>query len=169
MFIVLRDTTFISTFTFSSPRFTTSIVPHFLCPTSQLSRHNNGRSNPEVVGSIPNEVKRIFSLPRLVPWFPLLGLTPGVGLSWVSHSTLIYTSELILCSTIKKQGLTTRITNDKLEKVRLNFWGPANWDVARLESSRIFTSHEHRVCGLQWTLIISSWQRKKSLNLGRAH
>ena len=27
----------------------------------------NGRSNPEVVGSIPTEVKRIFSLPRVVP------------------------------------------------------------------------------------------------------
>ena len=63
----------------------------FLCPTSWLSRQSNGRSNPEVVGSIPTEVKRSFSLPRVVPWFPLLG---------VSHSTLIYTSELILCSTI---------------------------------------------------------------------
>ena len=41
----------------------------------------------------------IFSLPRVVPFFPLLGLTLSglfVGLS----STLIYTSELILCSTI---------------------------------------------------------------------
>ena len=28
---------------------------------------SNGRSNPEVVGSIPTEVKRIFSLPRVVP------------------------------------------------------------------------------------------------------
>ena len=27
----------------------------------------NGRSNPEVVGSIPTEVKRILSLPRVVP------------------------------------------------------------------------------------------------------
>ena len=31
--------------------------------------------------------------------FPLLGLKPS-GFSWVSHSTKIYTSELILCSTI---------------------------------------------------------------------
>ena len=52
------------------------------------------------VGSIPTEVKRIFALPHMVPWFPLLGLSRPVGLSWVSHSTLIYTSELILCSTI---------------------------------------------------------------------
>ena len=37
----------------------------------------NGRSNLEVVGSIPTEVKRIFSLPRVVPLFPLLGLTPS--------------------------------------------------------------------------------------------
>ena len=28
---------------------------------------SNGRSNPEVVGSIPAEVKKIFSLPRVVP------------------------------------------------------------------------------------------------------
>ena len=41
----------------------------------------------------------IFSLPRVVPCFPLLGLTPS-GLFMVLSSTLIYTSELILCSTI---------------------------------------------------------------------
>ena len=29
------------------------------------------------MGSIPTEVKIIFSLPRVVFWFPLLGLTPG--------------------------------------------------------------------------------------------
>ena len=33
----------------------------------RLSQQSNGRSNPEVVGSIPTEVKRIFSLPRVVP------------------------------------------------------------------------------------------------------
>ena len=43
------------------------IVPDFLYPTSWLSRQSNGRSNPEVVASIPTEVKRIFSLPRVVP------------------------------------------------------------------------------------------------------
>ena len=58
---------YMCTLTFSSPRFTTSIVPDFLCPTSQLSRQSNGSSNPEVVGSIPTEVKRIFSLPCEVP------------------------------------------------------------------------------------------------------
>ena len=43
--------------------------------------------------------KSIFSLPRVVPCFPLLGLTPS-GLFMVLSSTIIYTSELILCSTI---------------------------------------------------------------------
>ena len=32
-----------------------------------LTSQSNGRSNPEVVGSIPTEVKRNFSLPRVVP------------------------------------------------------------------------------------------------------
>ena len=40
-----------------------------------------------------------FFLPRVVPCFPLLGLTPS-GLFMGLSSTLIYTSELILCSTI---------------------------------------------------------------------
>ena len=43
------------------------IVPDFLCPTSQFSRQSNGISNAEVVDSIPTEVKRIFSLLRVVP------------------------------------------------------------------------------------------------------
>ena len=42
---------------------------------------------------------KVFSLPRVVPYFPLLGLTPG-GLFMGLSSTIIYTSELILCSTI---------------------------------------------------------------------
>ena len=41
----------------------------------------------------------IFSLPRVVPCFPSLGLTPS-GLFMSLSSTIIYTSELILCSTI---------------------------------------------------------------------
>ena len=49
--------------------------------------------------SIPTEVKRFFSLPRVVPCFPLLELTPS-GLFMGLRSTIIYTSELILCSTI---------------------------------------------------------------------
>ena len=43
--------------------------------------------------------QKIFSLPRVVPCFPLLGLTPS-GLLMGLSSTIIYTSELILCSTI---------------------------------------------------------------------
>ena len=39
--------------------------------------------------------KKIFSLPRVVPCFPLLGLTPS-GLFMGLSSTIIYTSELIL-------------------------------------------------------------------------
>lgn len=41
----------------------------------------NGRSNPEVVGSIPTEVTRIFSVPRVVPGCPLL----GANAQWVFH------------------------------------------------------------------------------------
>ena len=33
----------------------------------ETEAQGNGRSNPEVVGSIPTEVKRFFSLPRVVP------------------------------------------------------------------------------------------------------
>ena len=43
--------------------------------------------------------QKIFSLPRVVPCFPLLGITPS-GLFMGLSSTIIYTSELILCSTI---------------------------------------------------------------------
>ena len=32
-----------------------------------LSQQSNGRSNPEVVRSIPTEAIKIFSLPRVVP------------------------------------------------------------------------------------------------------
>ena len=43
--------------------------------------------------------QKIFSFPRVVPCFSLLGLTPS-GLFMGLSSTIIYTSELILCSTI---------------------------------------------------------------------
>ena len=70
------------------------------------------------LGSIPTEVKIFFSLPRVVLWFPLLGLTPS-GLFMGSISTLIYTSELILCSTICVHTVvlrgTTFICNRKKE------------------------------------------------------
>ena len=36
--------------------------------TSKLSRQSNGRSNPEVVGSIPTEVKGFF---LCLVWFPV--------------------------------------------------------------------------------------------------
>ena len=50
-------------------------------------------------GTDSHRGQKIFSLPRVVPCFPLLGLTPS-GLFMGLSSTLIYTSELILCSTI---------------------------------------------------------------------
>ena len=49
--------------------------------------------------------QKIFSLPRVVPCFPLLGLTPSglfIGLS----STIRYASELIFCSTISVPSAT---------------------------------------------------------------
>ena len=47
----------------------------------------------------------IFSLPHVVPCFPSLGLTPS-GLFMGLSSTIIYTSELILCSTIRVPSAT---------------------------------------------------------------
>ena len=47
----------------------------------------------------PPRSKEFFPLPRVVPWFSLLGLTPS-GSFKASHSALIYSSELILCTTI---------------------------------------------------------------------
>ena len=80
------------------------IVPDLLCPTSWLSRQSNGRSNPEVVGSIPTEVKRFF---LYLVWLP--DSFTRANAQWVIHgfiSTLIYTSELILCFTIGEEGGT---------------------------------------------------------------
>ena len=63
-----------------------------------------GRVTVDVIrrswGRIPPRGEKIFSLPRVVPCFPLLGLTPS-GLFMAYSSTIIYTSELILCSTIQ--------------------------------------------------------------------
>ena len=44
--------------------------------TEKVGDELGGRSNPEVVGSIPTEVKRFF-LYLVHPRFPLLGLTPS--------------------------------------------------------------------------------------------
>ena len=65
------------------PRFTILNRPRLsLSDFVADSRQSNGRSNPEVVGSISHRGQNIFSLPRVVPCFPLLGLTPS-GYSWV--------------------------------------------------------------------------------------
>ena len=45
--------------------------------TQMVEQRINCGSSPEVVGSIATELKRIFSLPSVIPWFPLLGLTPS--------------------------------------------------------------------------------------------
>ena len=62
-------------------------------PRSSVGRVTVGR------GFDSHRGQNIFSLPRVVPCFPLLGLTP-CGLFMGLSSTLIYTSELILCFTI---------------------------------------------------------------------
>ena len=62
-------------------------------PRSSVGRVTVGR------GFDSHRGQKIFSLPRVVPCFPLLGLTP-CGLFMGLSSTLIYTSELILCFTI---------------------------------------------------------------------
>ena len=49
--------------------------------------------------------QKIFSLPRVIPCFPLLGLTHS-GLFMGLSSNIIYTSELILCSTICVRSAT---------------------------------------------------------------
>ena len=64
----------------------------------------------------------------MVPCFPLLGLTPS-GLFMGLSSTIIYTSELILCSTIKhhqfisKLGSTLYILRDYAKMVLLRDHG----------------------------------------------
>ena len=50
---------------------------------------------PRSTGNTNSGTKSFFSLPRVVPCFPLLGLTPS-GLFMGLSSTIIYTSELIL-------------------------------------------------------------------------
>ena len=55
--------------------------------------------------------QEIFSLPRVVPCFPLLGLTPS-GLCMGLSSTLIYTSELVR-TPILEETLKVRKKNIK--------------------------------------------------------
>ena len=70
----------------------------FLCP----KRSSVGRVTVDLIRRSWvwfHRGQKIFSLSRVVPWFPLLGLTPS-GLFMGSISTLIYTAEWILCFTI---------------------------------------------------------------------
>ena len=59
--------------------------------------------------------QKFFSLPRVVPCFPLLGLTP-CGLFMGLSSTLIYTSELILCFTIPTVRQTNRQADEQMDR-----------------------------------------------------
>ena len=86
-------------------------------------------------------------LPRVVPWFPLPGLTPS-GLFMDSISTWIYTSELILCFTIYAIKHTTKIKaifsycdQIKFNELVLKPVTPVYQDIAN-----------------QWMLTSSSWK-----------
>ena len=52
---------------------------------------------------------RIFSFPRVVPCFPLLELMPS-GLFMGLSNTIIYTSELVLCSAVNFQVCLVTVT-----------------------------------------------------------
>ena len=80
-----------------------------LCILLKSSRKgiNNNPTRGRGRGFDSHRGQNIFSLPRVVPCFPLLGLTPS-WLFMALSSTIIYTSELILCSTICVPSATRR-------------------------------------------------------------
>ena len=88
-------------------------------------------------------VIRIFYLPRVVPWFPLLGLKTS-GTSWVSLSTLIYTSELILCSTIYIRLCTTTYGHPRLCRAMYGHARLCTLCKAMHEYTRLWTSMHGR-------------------------
>ena len=109
------------------------------------------------MGSIPTEVlKKIFSLPRVVPCFPLLGLTPS-GLFMGLSSTLIYTSELILCSTICVPSATRH--NIHMYPYFLLGGTVASW-LARSTPERAL-----RVRALAGDVVLCSWARHFTLTV----
>ena len=63
------------------------------------------------------------TLPRVVPCFPLLGLTPS-GLFMGLSSTLIYTSELILCSTNRSSSLANPSASLQVCSLHLSHTAP---------------------------------------------
>ena len=79
-------------------------------PRSSVGRVTVGRGFDSHWG------QKIFSLPRVVPCFPLLGLTP-CGLFIGLNSTLIYTSELILCFTIIDYQYISKLVCRKTMKI----------------------------------------------------
>ena len=79
-----------------------NVVPRSTRDTNSGPRSSVGRVTEDLIRRswvrFPPRSKD-FSLPRVVPCFPLPGLTPSELFMGFS-STIIYTSELILCSTI---------------------------------------------------------------------
>ena len=125
MFPVLRGTTFIL-----YPYFLFAAIHHLKSsPTFSVRPCSSvGRVMVDLIRRswvrFPPRSKRFFFLPRVVPCFPLLGLTPS-GLFMGLSSTIIYTSELILCSTIwfsdgpgRLQLLSSTLSLDRL-RIRL--------------------------------------------------
>ena len=94
-------TIFLCTHTRFSKIFRGSCASSYLVFGASISskKKRNSFSISEGRGFDSHGGQKIFSLPRVVPCFPLLGLTPS-GLFMGLSSTLIYTSDLILCSTI---------------------------------------------------------------------
>ena len=109
--------------------------------------------------------QNIFSLPRVVPWFPLLGLTSS-GLFMGSISTYIYTSELILGLESARATLSVRenasfgrsddvtillfrpcchqsfIGGNKLVKMATMYWKLPSWEMV---SDRKTTGSSHNL------------------------
>ena len=87
------------------PYFLFAAIHHLKSSPTFSVRHRSlvGRATVDLIRRswvrFPPRSWRFFSLPRVVPWFPLPGLTPS-RLFMGSISILIYTSELILCSSI---------------------------------------------------------------------
>ena len=98
------------------------------------------------MGSIPTEVKRFF---LCLVWFPvsrLLGLTPS-GLFMGLSSTLIYTSELILCSMFVYSFVRLRYFPLQLSPAFIAtrlFGDEALTDDLLLDSFRFYLSSEER-------------------------
>ena len=94
--------------------------------------------------------QNIFSLPRVVPCFPLLGLMPS-GLFMGLSSTIMYTSELNLCSTICVSSATRH---------NIHMYPYFLFDAIHLKSSPTFSVQPCSSVGIVTVdLIRRSWVR----------